>query len=107
MLIRPLDKEPFDTQMCQNCQSGLGVAERVSRNGSFGRVIELVFQKAEPSLKVLNDIVIISATLIMFDKSSTNDFPVLGLQKASHFCFRLLVLLVVPFLKKSHLAVEK
>lgn len=48
MLIRPLNQEPLDPQMRQDCQGALGMPERVCRNGDFRTVLELLLEEPQP-----------------------------------------------------------
>lgn len=61
----------------------------------------------EPSLIVLDNIIIVCATLIMFNKSTTNDLPILSFKQFLNFGFGLGILLIVPSLKEPHFTVHK
>lgn len=93
--------------MSQNGKGGLGVAEGVGGYGCSGVVVELLFEESEPSLEVLDDILEIGATLVMFHVSSAHYLPVLGLQQLFNLIFGRVILLKIPPLKEPHLAVKK
>lgn len=107
VFIRSFDKVSFNTQVSQNGQCCLRVSKWVSRNSCLRGVVKLIFQKVEPSMEVFNNIIIVGASFIMFDKSSANNFPILCFEKLFDLLFPYWGLFGIPFLEESHFTVEK
>ena len=79
----------------------------ISRDSNFREIIKLIFQKVESSPKILNNIIIIGTSLIMLNKSTPKNFPILSFQQLLNIILNLLILLHKPFLKKTHLTIKK
>lgn len=83
------------------------MAEGIRRNGSPRIVADLLLQEVKAELKILDDIVIVGATLIMLDISPADDLPVLGSEKLSDRLPLLVGLFEIPSFEKPHFAVKK
>ena len=71
VLIRSLNKEPFNPKMRQNRKGRLRMPEGISRDRHPRVVIELLLEEMQPQFEVLDDIVIVSTSLVMLDVSSS------------------------------------
>ncbi len=56
---------------------------------------------------ILNDVIIICASFIMFYKATTNNFPIFSFQQLFYFIFGFVILLVIPPFEESYLTIEK
>ena len=54
------------------------MTKRISRNGNFRIVIELLFEEVESKLEIFNNIVVIGTAFVMFDITSTKYLPIFG-----------------------------
>ncbi len=70
MLVRPLDEEPFDSQVRQDGQSALRVAKGICRDGNTWKVAKLLLQKMQSKLKVFNNVIVVSTAFIMLYEPS-------------------------------------
>jgi hypothetical protein len=107
MFIRSFDEKSLNTQMSQNGQSCLWMSKGICWDCCLWSIVELIFQEVKASLEILDDVIVVGTTFIMLNKSSANNLPILSFQKILNFLFSLWILLIVPFLEKSHLTVEK
>ena len=83
------------------------MAKGICRNSSLGCVVELSLKEVEPSLIVLDDIIIVGTTFVMFNKSTANNLPVLGLEELLDLGLGLGILFIVPSLEEAHFAVHE
>jgi len=58
-------------------------------------------------MEVFDNIIIVGASFIMFDKSSANNLPILCFEKLFDLLFSFWGLFRIPFLEESHFTVEK
>jgi len=61
----------------------------------------------QTQLKILNYIVVVGTTLVMFDIATTQDLPIFCLEQLLHFLLFGVWLLSVPSFEKTHLTVDK
>lgn len=107
MLIRSLNKIPFNSQVSQYRQRGLRMSKRIRRDSHSGIILKLLLQKVQPQLEILYDIIIIGTPFIMLHIPSSQNLPILRLQYLPHLLLLTLRLFNVPSLEKTHLTVEK
>ena len=80
MLIWSFYEKSFDTKVGKDCEGSLWMAKGIGWNGNFRKVVKFFFQEVKSKLKVLNNVIIIAASLIVLNISSSHNFPIFGLQ---------------------------
>lgn len=107
MLVRTLDEVALYTEMGENSERCLRVTKRVCGNCHSWEVVELVLQEVQTQLEILNNVVIICATLVMLYIATSKYLPVFCLEERSNFFLVFSVLLAEPPLEESHFRVKE
>ena len=71
MLIRSLNKEPLHSEMRENGKSGLRMSEGIGRDCYLRVIIEFFFKEMQAQLEILDDVIVMAASLIMFNIASS------------------------------------
>jgi len=61
------------------------MSKAISRHCYFRIIVKLLLQKMQTQLKILNYIVVVGTTLVMFDIATTQDLPIFCLEQLLHF----------------------
>ena len=93
--------------MSKDSQSALRMTKGISCYCHFWIIIKLCLEEMKPQLEILDDIIVVSTSLILLNISSTKNFPIFSFKQLLNFLPIFMLLFFIPSLEEPHLTIHK